>query len=251
MDCTLAASQLDIGESSNLAQIIQTYSKTYTDMDYDAYISILSVLAQCAIDNAKRRFDVDISAEIKRIKKEVNVKQKGYPRFWLAIHPEFNKRNINPDLTCSMNCIYDYKSPYLRSKMSTLPFEHFFVKHPINFSKRKSKKIESMISRYALKTYDHNKYYSDDIDEETFILRSDFEDLINAIRMSGISNNYIDLMSYLISKAFQISDEKYNKDAHIMNNIMKHKSVLLKVLYEVNKKSFLKCFTTIDKEEYK
>lgn len=43
IDNKLAASQLDIGESSNLAQIAQTYSCNLSDSKYDDYVCILSV----------------------------------------------------------------------------------------------------------------------------------------------------------------------------------------------------------------
>ena len=64
LDNKLAASQLDIGESSNLAQVAQTYACNFADTKYDDYVCILSVLAQVAIDSAKRQFDIDIMEEI-------------------------------------------------------------------------------------------------------------------------------------------------------------------------------------------
>lgn len=45
MDNTLAGAQRDIGESSNLAQIAQTYDCTFNDEKYKDYVCILSVLA--------------------------------------------------------------------------------------------------------------------------------------------------------------------------------------------------------------
>lgn len=53
LDNKLSASQLDIGESSNLAQLAQTYDCTFDEQKYKDYICILSVLAQIAIDSAK------------------------------------------------------------------------------------------------------------------------------------------------------------------------------------------------------
>ena len=53
IDNKLAESQTDIGESSNLAQIAQTYDYNFEDPKYSDYVCILSVLAQVAIDNAK------------------------------------------------------------------------------------------------------------------------------------------------------------------------------------------------------
>lgn len=45
MDSLLASSQRDIGESSNLCQIAQTYSFNFNDQKYEDYVTILSVLA--------------------------------------------------------------------------------------------------------------------------------------------------------------------------------------------------------------
>ena len=73
LDNKLAASQSDIGESSNLAQLAQTYDCTFDKQKYKDYICILSVLAQIAIDSAKRLFDVDVASEIRRIKKDMDV----------------------------------------------------------------------------------------------------------------------------------------------------------------------------------
>jgi uncharacterized protein YijF (DUF1287 family) len=88
LDNRLAASQLSIGESSNLAQLAQTYDCTFGDQKYKDYVCILSVLAQIAIDSAKRLFDVDVSDEIRRIKKDMDVKHNKYPDFWKIIQEE-------------------------------------------------------------------------------------------------------------------------------------------------------------------
>ena len=45
----LAKSQTDIGESSNLAQIAQTYECNFEDNKFSDYVCVLSVLAQAAI----------------------------------------------------------------------------------------------------------------------------------------------------------------------------------------------------------
>jgi hypothetical protein len=107
IDNNLAKSQTDIGESSNLAQIAQTYECNFEDQKFSDYVCILSVLAQAAIDSAKRRFDIDITEEIKRIKKDMDIKEHRYPSFWSIIKRDFNKKNINKDLICPMNYLFD------------------------------------------------------------------------------------------------------------------------------------------------
>ena len=50
---------------------------------------------QVAIDNAKRRFDINLTEEIKRIKKDMDIKTYKYPSFWAIVKKNFNKKNIN------------------------------------------------------------------------------------------------------------------------------------------------------------
>ena len=98
MDNTLAGAQRDIGESSNLAQIAQTYDCTFDDEKYKDYVCILSVLAQIAIDNAKRRFDIDVGAEIQRIKRDMDITTNKYPIFWRLIKKDFDMNRVNFEL---------------------------------------------------------------------------------------------------------------------------------------------------------
>ena len=103
IDANLAEAQIAIGESSNLAQLCLSYTYNFDDQKYRDYVCILSVIAQIAIDSAKRRFAIDITGEIERIKKDINVKKNGYPLFWSIIRNGFNSRTINPSLICPMN----------------------------------------------------------------------------------------------------------------------------------------------------
>ena len=65
IDSNLSKSQSAIGESSNVAQLAQSYMNTFNDRKYSDAVCILSVVAQCAIDNAKRVYDIDVNEEIK------------------------------------------------------------------------------------------------------------------------------------------------------------------------------------------
>ena len=81
---------------------------------------------QAAIDSAKRRFDLNISEEIHRIKKNMDLQTHGYPAFWLSIKNDFSKNNINYDLKCPMNYLYNLKLNKFRSPDATLPTSPFF-----------------------------------------------------------------------------------------------------------------------------
>ena len=112
MDDKIAAGQDDVGSSSNVAQLALSY---YYDLMYhtgeqnkelrDVFV-ICSVLAQVAIDSAKRSFDVSVSDELRRLKKvaqDINsdnnescgrTEKVKYPVFYAEIQCEKQKKKI-------------------------------------------------------------------------------------------------------------------------------------------------------------
>ena len=244
VDNLLSASQTDIGESSNLAQLSQSYACTFSDPRYDDYVCILSVLAQVAIDSSKRRFDIDIPAEIKLIKKQMDVKTNKYPMFWSVIRGGFNKNNLSSLIHCPMNYLYNLKFRKVRSSKETIPIEKFFIKHKLDASKRQCKKIEERIEKYSLKVYEER---SKEQDVDYLLLRSDYEQLVNDLRKTNFSKNSVGLMSWLIDRAFMITPAiKRNKNTS-ESNLNKNRSLLIKILYDINKNVLLSCFKKGDK----
>lgn len=240
LDNKLSASQLDIGESSNLAQLAQTYDCTFDKQKYKDYICILSVLAQIAIDSAKRLFDVDVSSEIKRIKKDMNVKKNKYPSFWKTIHRDFKDKNINYDLICPMNYLYNLKLDQFRSNQSTIPVEYFFQKFKLEKNRKTCKKVEDIIETYINKS--SSNFYSDN-DDTYFLLKMDFDNMINDITRIYVSGNYIGLFSWLIDRAFCLSIAQKQNQYKLKSTIKKRRSILIKALYSINSANLLKCFS--------
>ena len=74
-------------------------------------------------------------------------------------------------------------------------------------------------------------------------MRNDFNDLIQDIKKVRISGNYLGLMSWLIDRAFLITANIEKNKNNIKTTINKNKSLLLKVLYDINKDNLLKCFS--------
>lgn len=243
IDNSLAKSQVDIGEASNLAQIAQTYMCNFPDEKYNDYVCILSVIAQAAIDNAKRRFDIDITQEIKRIKKDMDIHKNKYPAFWSIIKKDFNKEDINYDLHCPMNYLYNLSFPKFRSHDTTLPMNQFFVKYALNNNIRTCKKVEELISKYSLEIYKDNTRTIDNHEDDYLLLRKDFDDLIESIKRVKISSNYLGLFSWLIDRAFMITPNICSVSKQISTKLSKNKSLLIKVLYDVNPDNLLKCFS--------
>lgn len=242
LDNKLAASQLSIGESSNLAQLAQTYDCTFGDQKYKDYVCILSVLAQISIDSAKRLFDIDVSAEIKRIKKDMNVKGNKYPSFWRIIRRDFKESNINGKLRCPMNYLCDLKLDQFKPLTTTLPMEYFFVPFELEENRKKCKKVEELINKYianyisGVDSYDNQK-------SNYLILESDFNYLLNEISSIYVSKTYLGLFSWLLNRAFCITMPQKKNQYKIKSLIKKQRAILIRILYAINSKNLLKCMS--------
>lgn len=244
LDNKLAASQLDIGESSNLAQLAQTYDCTFDKQKYKDYVCILSVLAQIAIDSAKRLFDVDVGAEIRRIKKDMDVENNKYPAFWKIIRRDFKEKNINYNLICPMNYLYNLKLDQFRSTESTIPTESFIINQPLELDKRICKRTEKMINDFSMQNYQNG-----DENEGYLLLKSDFHKLIESIQMSSVSKNYKGFMFWLLNRTFSISPRLKANQYSIKSTIKKNRSIMIKTLYCVNKRVFLDCFVKSEEKD--
>lgn len=265
IDNNLTACQSAIGQSSNLAQLALTYTYNFNDRKYDNYVCILAVLAQVAIDNAKRRFAVDLSKEILRIKKDLDITTNGLPKFWkitkkdkrkartdkirkerIKENREKIKKNINKNLQCPMNYLSELEFKYSRNNKSTLEMDKFFIMHKMTEHRRKSKKIEELIEKYSFNFHDfvmnHDGVNWQENKDELFVLRDDFDKLISDIQAISISKNYAGMMSWLINRAFCIGSGAKSKKNTMNSNVNKNKSLLMKVLYSVNPSIFLSCF---------
>lgn len=239
IDNNLSAAQMDIGESSNVAQIGLSYTYNKFGADYEHYIAALAVIAQAAIDNCKRKFDIDIHSEIQRIKKEMNIDEMGIPMFFAGVNPQ--KRNkVNPNIQCPMNCVYRMKNKQI-SNRDVIPIGDFFVKHKNTETYKTSRKVEGFIEKYIteLTRYEIQQEHTT---EEYLLLRADYDELIHDLRGITISGKYVGLMSWLIDKAFLITTDMKKHSGQIQTKLNKNRSVLLKTLYDLNPKSFKKCF---------
>ena len=235
VDNNLSHSQLAIGESSNLAQLALTYTYNFPDKKYIDYVCILSVLAQVSIDSAKRRYDIDISDEIKRIKKDMDVDVNGYPLFWKHIRRDFNRDKINEELVCPMNVLSHIKFKNAPIKKGVLPVGYFLQEYELKESRRTSRRVEKIIEKYSLELL--NSQLNND--DEYFLLRNDFEDMIKDIRKIYMSKEYLGLMSWLVIRAFRLTPQSYQSFAKTYKN----KAILLKTLYDVNPQCFLQVFS--------
>lgn len=252
IDNGLSSAQRAIGGSSNLAQLCLTYTYNFEDAKYLEYVCILSVLAQVAIDSAKRKFVVDISKEIDRIEKDMCVLDIGYPEFWKHVKdkkiksdkPKFKKEKINNFLNCPMNYLLNVKFENSRSDESTLPMSYFFQKFELEEDRRKCKKVEELIEKYSLDLYNIKTNEK----EEYLLARNDFEDMIREMQSLYVSKTYLGLFSWLIDRAFIITPNIKRNTRTIERKTNENKSILLKTLYCINSNNLLKIFSNKNNE---
>ena len=126
----------------------------------------------------------------------------------------------------------------IKPTTQTLPMEYFFNKFDLDLDRRKSKKVEDLINKYSFDLYNANK------DKEDYLLlRSDFDQLIKDISQVNISKNYLGLMSWLVDRAFCITPAMRSNKGHVKSTVNKNKSLLMSVLYHVNRNSILRVFS--------
>lgn len=261
IDNQLAAAQLAIGESSNLAQLCLTYTYNLDDKKYQDFVCILSVLAQVAIDNAKRKYNIDLTKEIKRIKTEMGIKKIGYPKFWLITKRDKRKvrsdeerierdrqnkekirKTINDDLICPMNKLYDMTPPKYHNTEKSISTDRFIEKpNNIRINRKKAKNVEDLILKYSFEKY-KNDIFEEDRAENYELLRNNFEELISDIRRINISSNYYELIYWLLNRAFLIGTGAKNNKDRIKLAARKNRPLLIKTLHDVNPKVFFSCF---------
>lgn len=253
MDNNISSAQFGIGWSSNIAQLALSYyydmqARTNSDKEdlkslEDIFI-ICSVLAQVAIDSAKRTFDINVNSELRRLGEECVSKRIGkrkYPGFYADNQNKLKdykieNSEIDDDILCPMQMIYkimDNSIVDLRKEKSvnTPTYDLHKIFKEQKSRKRDSKQYKKVVS--YIKEYDetvkkedkHSEGYSQNVQME-------FDECMNKINKLKI-NQYT--MSSLIQYAFTNSDGICDR--------------MLTILFENNKERFLNCFIHNEKTE--
>lgn len=188
---------------------------------------------------------MDIPAEIKRIKDEINIKKNGYPAFWRDIRRDCNKNLINYNLQCPMNVVHSLTIGKAGFKNDTIPINEFFICHENNETQKKSKSIEGLIEKYSLELSEFNKDKKKNREKDYndyLLLRSDYEDLLEDIKRISLPNKYVGLMSWLVNRCFLMTPNMISNKNNIQSKLSKNRPLLLKILYDLNPDLLLKCF---------
>ena len=254
MDIKISSAQMGVGYSSNLAQMALSY---YYDELYrtgkrskeleDVFI-ICSVLAQCAIDSAKRTFAVNVMGELMKMrslecmkKYYETINNKDNSKKDVPQVPEFyaknqknnkksktNKNYVVRDFYCPMQILHDIIENKVtdsrRNSRRTCKLKEVFDYKPGKSVKRnygrQIDKIEEITNGYIEGLHRLNP------DEESYFQerKSLYEDYINRIKKYRINK---ETMEYLIDFSF--------KNPKICDH-------MLIALYNNNSDIFLKCF---------
>ena len=254
MDYKIALSQNDVGYASNLAQLALSY---YYDDGFKDNIKdnrllnifvICSVLAQVAIDSAKRIFDVEVTSELRRLSiicKEI-IKSKWtddkqgvyYPRFYAEIMKMKDSQKNIPDkqigeFTCPMDIIYKL----IEEKV---------------IDTRKQKKYQTVTDgiSYVFR-YDKNEFAGFKRDSKQYYkITSIVEEYYRRVkRISTNEKDYSEQVSFefegCMAKLKKLKINKATMGALIQYAFSQHCNIrtkLLVSLYEYNKNTFLECF---------
>lgn len=237
MDNKIKSAQSAIGNSSNLAQLALSYyydGECKNEELEDVFI-ICSVLAQCAIDSAKRSYDIKITQEIERLKKlECMLPEDGkiYPEFFANILKMKDKK-IEDELVREYNCPMDQLATILQENvidkrgknqykeltyhLSTV----FEYKKGTDKESKQRKKVISIVEEYD----DMVKKLDKKQEEYHEMVSNAFDECMDKIKNIKLKPS---TMSFLILYAFS------------PNGSVKDR--LLVALYNHDKETFLNCF---------
>lgn len=280
MDSKISSAQMSIGYSSNLAQMALSYyyDKYYRTNDKSSELEdifvICSVLAQCAIDSAKRIYSVNINIELNKIRNmecmkeycekvneeneeeedneegdEDNEEERYVPKVPLFYAENQKSRGnkegnyvVDTTIRCPMQILYDIINNGIDRQVpsqtvnidKSLYWESNMRKAATLIKKNKGRRLKRILS--IVKQYSKEVKTFNADEEEYFKKRSmAFSGCMKEIRRYKIDQEF---MIYLIHLAFNNTD--------ICDN-------LLIVLYNYDKNMFLKSFkeTKMSKKDQK
>ena len=144
-----------------------------------------------------------------------------------------------------MNSVHNLTVGKANYKLDTIPINDLFVNHENEIPQKKSKKIENLIETYSLEYKNFilgHKKSKGDTYSDWLLLRADYEDLLEDLKRTTMPDKYVGLMSWLINRCFAMTPDIVRNRNKIQSKLSKNRPLLLKILYDLNPKMFLKCF---------
>lgn len=250
MDSDISAAQYAIGYSSNIAQLALSYyydSGSVSQELEDVFI-ICSVLAQVAIDSAKRNFEIKVSPELKRIRDLECMKYNPkYPRFYAEVQELKNRKkfkskrmDFKPDDIGDFNCPMDILYRIIDENIVDLRKYKELNTETINLNKifeYDSSKIKDRDRKQHINIVSMVNECNENIlkldrggDDYHIRRRRELESCMCKIKKKTIKEA---TMFSLIAFAFETGGSMCDR--------------LLTVLYDLEPKKFLKCFKNTQK----
>ena len=243
MDSSISSAQYAIGNASNVAQLALSYyfdgGSISTELE-DVFI-ICSVLAQVAIDSAKRTFNINVNCELARLSGlpcMQPIDGKKYPVFYAKVQELKNngkkkKKEIKEDEVRIFNTPMEILADIIEENVIDIRKNKKYILPTYNLNtvfqykpdrKRDSKQYKKIIS--IVQEYDR-EVKKLDVSKDSYSKK--VENLFD-ICMEKLKNLSINkaTMSALIAYAFIPNGDIRNR--------------LLTVLYDKDKKKFLNCF---------
>ncbi len=250
MDNAISASQYAVGYASNIAQLALSY---YYDgggnnREIEDIFIICSVLAQVAIDSAKRNFEIEVEPELSKISHFACMKHKPqYPRFYAGVQKlkaKYSKRRrvemLDSDIgdfNCPMDIIYriiDKEVIDLRKNknlieetisLGTLVADAVDIE---NVDRKQRQKVISIVNDYSKVVGSVNREQKD----YQNVREREFNACMMKLKNMTIKRN---VMHSLIQYAFE------RENAKIRDN-------LLTVLFDKDQNIFLQYFKKTEKK---
>jgi hypothetical protein len=252
IDNLLAQSKNDIGETSNLAQLALSYYQQEQTKELRDIVAVASVLAQVAIDNAKRQYVVNVQDEIIRINKLECIKKydNKIPNWMQYIKKDVKKTRLLEPAEC--NCTMQYLQKAIDTikniinnkgniEIGTLLVDDIASNSKTNYPQ--IKKIEEIIQKFDKKVKYTNqlaKKYSwkeDKVESEVAPIRDSAISRIVGLKITK------ETMYYLVKNAIQKTEERNKeKNKEKISDSKKYKRKMLNILYNTHKEMFLSVF---------
>lgn len=248
MDSIISSSQYAIGEASNIAQLALSY---YYDggsksKELEDVFIICSVLAQVAIDSAKRVFDINVNRELSRLSNLTCMQPedgKKYPVFYAKVQEQKmkgkkKKKAIEEPEIKEFNCPMEILSDIIEENVIDLRKYRELIPYTCNLNtvfkyktdrsrdSKQYKKVISIVQEYDREVKKLDKS-NDDYAKDSYNL---FDNCM--IKLRNITINKSTMYS-LIAYAFANNGDVRDR--------------VLTVLYDKDPKKFLSCFKKTEK----
>ena len=252
MDSKISSSQYAIGEASNIAQLALSY---YYDggsksKELEDVFIICSVLAQVAIDSAKRVFDINVNSELLRLSNLTCMQPedgKKYPVFYAKVQEQKmkgkkKKKAIEESKISEFNCSMEILSDIIEENVIDLRKYRELIPYTCNLNtvfkyktdrSRDSKQYKKVIS--IVQEYDRETKRLD-------MSKSDYSKNVDNL----FDNCMIKLRNLTINKSTM-----YSLIAYAFANNGDVRDRILTVLYDKDPKKFLSCFKKTEKSSAK